>query len=413
MAAGRISELTSFCREQYLGGAAPSSFEVDELVDLACAQETAREASAAIFADLVEPLADRFEPPLVDAYVEFFGGVIDRCRRRGGFEAFDRRLREFGHTGPDDLKTRFESLAEPPRIDRVRRCLVLSRVTAGADVAVTSPILKGLEARFPEAEILVVGAGKHFGLFAGDERVRALPYSYERGGTLESRLLSWVGLADAVQGALTGDSIVVDPDSRLTQLGLLPLVDNGRYAFFNSRAYSPQSSAPIAQLAGGWVADWLGLDQAPGPFISLPRGREAEARLATVNWGVGGNDSKRVAGDFEVEAVRLLTEAGWRVALDRGLGEDEAARALRIADALGDRVELWSGPLPELAALIWASGLYSGYDAAAGVRGIDVFAGAVSERMRQRWSPWGARAGHVIPVDSAESALTELGEQLQ
>ena len=420
MPAGRIAELTTRCREQYLGGAAPTSAEVGELIDLACADETALEASVALFADVVEPLADRFEPRLVDAYVEFFGDVIERCRRRPGFEAFDRRLREFGHAGADDIKTRFESLAEPPRIDRVRRCLVLSRVTAGADVAVTSPIMKGLEARFPGVEILLVGAGKPYGLFAGDGRIRAQPYSYERGGTLRSRLLSWVGLVDELEEALTGDVVVVDPDSRLTQLGLLPLGDDDRYAFFNSRAYSPLSSEPIARLAGQWVAEWLGLDQEPRPFVSLSESRQPEERLATVNWGVGGNESKRVGGDFEIEAVRLLAEAGWRVVLDRGLGEDEAARAQRIADALGSRVQLWSGGLPELAALISASDMYLGYDsagghiaAAAGVRGINIFAGAVSERMRERWSPWGRYAGRVIPAETADETLEKLGEQLR
>lgn len=423
MLAGRITELTSRCREAYLAGSSPTSAEVGELVDHACAQESAQEASAAIFRDVVEPLADRFEPRLVDAYVEFFGEVIDRCRRRPGFEAFDRLLREFGQTDGEGTRARFESLAHLPQVDQVRRCLVLSRVTAGSDVAVTSTIVKGIEARFPEAEILLVGAGKPYGLFAGDENVRPLPYSYERGGKLASRLLSWVGLVDTLREALDGDAIVVDPDSRLTQLGLLPLVDDGRYAFFNSRAYAASGSDPIARLAGKWVTEWLGLDEEPFPFIDPTRGREADAGLATVNWGVGGNDSKRLAGDFEIEAVRLVAEAGWRVVLDSGFGEDEARRARQIAEALGARVELWNGSLPQLAALISSSDLYMGYDsagghiaAAAGVRGIDVFGGAVSERMRQRWSPWGRRPGDVISVDSDDSAdevLHRVAERLR
>ena len=42
------------------------------------------------------------------------------------------------------------------------------------------------------------------------------------------------------------DLLVIDPDSRMTQLGVLPLVHNDNYLFFNTR--DPALCAP----AGVW-----------------------------------------------------------------------------------------------------------------------------------------------------------------
>ncbi len=67
-----------------------------------------------------------------------------------------------------------------------------------------------------------------------------------------------------------------------------------------------------------------------------------------------------------------------------------------------------------------ASDLFVGYDsacghiaAAIGVPGIDVFKGAVCERMRQRWSPWGKTPAKVVAVDDDESAEVTLMRVLE
>ena len=48
---------------------------------------------------------------------------------------------------------------------------VLSRVTLGADVAVTSVLLDAAKRRFPHAEIVFVGPRKNYELFAADPRI--------------------------------------------------------------------------------------------------------------------------------------------------------------------------------------------------------------------------------------------------
>jgi ADP-heptose:LPS heptosyltransferase len=89
---------------------------------------------------------------------------------------------------------------------------VLSRITLGADVAVTSVLLDAAKRRYPDAEIVFVAPRKNYELFQADPRVRHLPAPYPRGGMLMERLRASASL-------WFDDGPVIDPDSRLTQLG--------------------------------------------------------------------------------------------------------------------------------------------------------------------------------------------------
>jgi ADP-heptose:LPS heptosyltransferase len=157
-----------------------------------------------------------------------------------------------------------------------------------------------------------------------------------------------------------------------------------------------------------------------------------------VNLGVGDNPNKRVDDPFEHGLLVALFEAGYKVILDRGAGEDELQRSSELIAALGGQgktalpvdasnvvtadVITWEGSLSGLAGLIGVADLYVGYDsagghlaAALGVPAISVFAGAASARMRDRWSPWGRVAAHVIVVEDgadAQQILRQVQEQL-
>jgi hypothetical protein len=193
-------------------------------------QKTAEAASQALFRDVVEPLADSFEPSYSEIYRDFFSWVIEAVRRRPGFEELDAAL---GRVGPG-------SCAGATK--RIRRIVVPSRVTLGADIAVVSVILDGLLERFPDAEIHFAGSAKNTDLFSGAPRLHPLPAPYPRGGALRQRLAVWPELLRLVegqrQGLGPGELLVVDPDSRMTQLGLLPLGPAGEPAlFYDSRAF--------------------------------------------------------------------------------------------------------------------------------------------------------------------------------
>src|SRR5262249_1034591 len=127
--------------------------------------------SKALFGILVEGLADRFEPALCDVYARLFAQAVTHVHRGEDPAALTARYREV---------RRVRTVAGNPR-----GIVVLSRVTLGADVAVTSVMLAAAKLRFPDAEIVFAGPRKNYELFAGDPRLRHATVGYARGGLRE------------------------------------------------------------------------------------------------------------------------------------------------------------------------------------------------------------------------------------
>jgi hypothetical protein len=266
---------------------------------------------------------------------------------------------------------------------------------------------------------------KNLDLFAGESKIEMLELPYPREGALLDRLAVWLetrrALARLAAEVDTGEMLVLDPDSRMTQLGLLPVTPAGQcYSFFDSRSYRGGEPGPLGAIAAEWLEERFGaLEEAPTPWLALPRedlqrGRELgsthRGRLAAVNFGVGGNAGKRVADPFETEAVKALAERGYGLVIDAGAGDEERARAERLVAASPGAAVLHEGSFTSFAGVIAASDLFVGYDsgaahaaAALGVRAIDIFAGAPTETMRSRWSPWGKRPALVLPVEAGEA----------
>ena len=95
----------------------------------------------ALFRIVVERLGDLFEPRLCDVYADLFTEVIAR------------RIPEL-HA--EHLLARYQRIRQPHKLNRTpKNVFVLSRVTLGADVAVTSVLLDAAKNRFR------VGDGKH------------------------------------------------------------------------------------------------------------------------------------------------------------------------------------------------------------------------------------------------------------
>ncbi len=330
-----------------------------------------------LFRIVVERLGDLFEPRLCRVYAELFSQVI--ARRISGLHA-------------DHLVARYERIRRPRVLDRDPRTFenifVLSRVTLGADVAVTSVVLDAAKQRFPNAAIWFAGPKKSWELFAADARLRHLSIAYGRGGTIDHRLAVWPQLREAV---CLPKSLIIDPDSRLTQLGLLPICQEEDYYFFESRAYGANGGESLTSLTRNWIAETFGIEGAH-PYIST--GLDAAEFATTVSFGVGENSSKRVPDPFEEELLRRLPRP---ILIDKGAGGEEAERVERAVSKIGgEGLVMWASSFAGFAAHIQRSRLYVGYDsagghvaAACGIPMISVFAGAVSERMFQRWRPTG------------------------
>jgi hypothetical protein len=323
----------------------------------------------ALLSIVVERLGDLFEPRLCDVYTRLFTQVIERAAPE---------------LAPRIRRERFRCIA--PR--DTERVYVLSRVTLGADVAVSSVLIDAAKHRYPDAEIVFVGPRKSYQMFEADLRVRHFEAPYARSGSLSVRLRASAAL-------WFDDGIVIDPDSRLTQLGLIAVCDPGRYFLFESRAYGMATNERLPDLASRWAHETFGVENARA-FIAPPPASGDPAEI-TVSLGVGENASKGLGGDFERELIAMLD--GRSVLVDKGGTAEENARVDR---ALRRGMRTHDGAFAPFAAEIARSRLYIGYDSAGGhvasacgVPQISIFGGAVSERFFHRWKP----LGHVIRGD--------------
>jgi ADP-heptose:LPS heptosyltransferase len=346
----------------------------------------------ALFGTLVEGLADRFEPALCDAYARLFSQAVE-CT----VELHDAA----------SLVARYERVRRVrPMAGKPGRIFVLSRVTLGADVAVTSVMLAAARRRFPHAEIVFVGPRKNYELFAADSHIHHADVEYRR-GNLRERLAVWEDLKSVLTAP---DSAVIDPDSRLTQLGLLPICSEDRYHLFESRGYGGESDCSLPELASAWAEETLGVAGAM-PYVALGH-LPARAPYVAVSLGVGENSAKRLPDPFEEELLRLLVERGLPLCIDKGAGGEEAGRVMRAVERSGARATFWDGSFAGFAAIVAGARLYVGYDsagqhvaAAAGVPLISIFAGFPVPRMFDRWRPTGPHC-NVIRVDRPDVAET-------
>jgi ADP-heptose:LPS heptosyltransferase len=355
------------------------------------------ECSDALFRIVIEGLADLFEPRLCDIYARMFSEVIERAipeLRASDLEARYRRIRQ-ARKFQGDAGTVF----------------VLSRVTLGADVAITSVLLDAVKRRFPAARIVLVGSRKSWELFAADARVSHAPVSYLRSGSVRERLAPWREL----RSLFTHDnSIVIDPDSRLTQLGLLPVCSEENYYFFKSRVYGGQSNDALPVLAARWAYETFGVENAVPWIAPLKAPDIPEPPFVTMSFGIGENPAKRIADPFEERLLAHVAQTGARILIDEGAGGEEAERVQRAIANSGaprDRVGSFRGSFAAFASAISRSDLYVGYDsagqhvaAACRVPLLSIFAGFPSTRFFARWRPWGQGKIEVVTVSDESPA---------
>lgn len=439
-----------------------------ELIALLCELATsedegmARAGMEGIFPFLVERLSDSFNPEYCPLYDRVFAQIVEFCRHLPAGRALDGALKRFGLESEEDLLLRKERLRARlpfPQEEKfqIEKVFVLSRVTLGAEVAITSIILAKMKQLFPQAELVLLAAPTMWHLFGGDHRVRICTVEYNRSGGVIERLNSWLDVLAALDGERKGlrpeSYLVIDPDSRLTQLGFFPLVeDESRYYFFESRSYRRPGLGCISRLTMSWLEEFFGPGEEIFPYLSLPQEdrepgekllqalRRGGARcLVSANFGVGGNERKRLPDPFEEKLVSGLIESGATVVLGKGVGEEELNRANRLAARLrekgkkvlevneGNISELvragklradfvaWEGNVGVFCALIRGSDEYIGYDsggqhiaAAQGVPVVDIFVDRSYPLISERWQPYGPAEVRVVkaePEDTPDDIL--------
>jgi ADP-heptose:LPS heptosyltransferase len=336
------------------------------------------ECPSEFFRVVIESLADSFDPAQAVAYKELMRAWI----------------------------------VQPPNVhpdvsERVDKVCVLSRVTLGADIKITSVILDAMKRRFPNAAVLLVSGPKSAELFAADTGISHLEAQYPRSGPMSVRLEFAYDLRRKLQGS---HRIVIDPDSRMTQLGLVPVCEPWHAFHFPSR--TAHSAPNLTTLTERWVMETF---QKPGQAYVMPHHVriDGERPRAAVSLGVGENDTKRVDGDFETQMIRTLGEHFRTIWIDRGVGGEEAIRVTAAANASGiaERIRFWEGSFAGFVSVISQCDLYAGYDsagqhaaAACGIPLITIFAGAPSERFRERWAPCGLGRIQIIDASALDPA---------
>jgi ADP-heptose:LPS heptosyltransferase len=430
---------------------------VTDYIDLLCEMATADTradlngiAARALFELVVEKLCDDFEDLPVEVYSRVMCQVVANCRAVPAGQGLDARLRSFGILSLEQLHQRAVAVHGRPyrRMPGAapRRIVLLSRVTIGADVAILSVMVQRLRRLFPEAELVILGNRKLHGLFGGHPAVRLRDLSYARHGGLFERFAGWHAAVDILHeeqadiGA--GNVLVIDPDSRISQLGVLPLTQGDNYLFFNTRDHVLTANGHcMATWTNDWLSEVFGAGAPAHPAVWIPRAlleaaatkvaalRAAGARhVIAMNLGVGQNPRKRVSLEFEKLLVRALVAVpGTAVLLDRGLGIDEEQRsALLVADAresgvrgfetsftaadwpaVGHGVIAVACGIGEMAALISHSDEYLGYDsacqhiaAAARTPTLTIFAGTNNKNFIRRWSACGATDCRIVHVNT-------------
>jgi hypothetical protein len=399
--------------------------------------EEAARGTRLLFGQIVEPLCDAFTLDAAEAYRRAFAQVITAARcapecrgldvalavrgihserdllrsagtyRRDGLDGGYGAYRRFGVHGRYGVRGAAASAAASRA--RVRRVTVLSRLTLGADVAVCLPMLARAARLFPNAEIRFVG-GEGARIVAAGVRgvrsVRHVPADYGRNDRLVDRLNAWLGVCAAVADAgimPPGESLVLDPDSRLTQLGLLPPAAGSDYYHFPSRTRGDGEPATLGALAVDWLDETFGAEEGGGPVPAVlemaPRDAEwSRALRAALVTGAGAGRAPAHAGgccrakrEQGLRADRVAAQAASRadgvfvssmnsVSMD-SVSAPRAVKASRIAAVsfgVGGNDRKRVGPAFEvdlvawLAARGWCVLLARGSGAAEVARGIDL-----------------------------------------
>lgn len=407
-------------------------------------------AASALFEIIVEKLCDDFEYFPLETYSRVMSQIISNCRKVPAGAALDRRLSQFGIHSFEQLYHRTNLLHTQKYSYHINktsnRIILLSRVTIGADVAILSVMIQRLMRIFPEAEIVIIGSNKLTGVFGGNPRIRIRQLSYSRHGGLFERFISWHEALEIIAEEIPPDeeqnALLIDPDSRICQLGVLPLTHRDNYLFFNSRdRITSPKNACMAELTNHWMDSVFGISDFCYPTVWIPpsiltkAGKKTDSlrssgckSIIAINFGVGENPRKRVGVEFERNLLReILRNPHSIIILDKGFGQDETLRCAQLATAIRNEgfktIDISFGnsaplnlshglvtvqcDIGEMAALITESDEFIGYDsacqhiaAATGTATVTVFAGTNNINFIHRWAACGNCRRKIVHVNT-------------
>lgn len=415
--------------------------------------DLAKKATASLYGEIIHPLCDDFSSHSLDvANMVLITMIQTFCRTPKGKETAQ-ILQDFHLTDQTSFLCRYRKLITPQALPHekrrpVKKVFILSRVTLGADIAITSLIISRVQKAMPHAQIFLVGP-EHLRLLFYNNGLRYLEFSYQRYGTFLEKMGAWPRLFQLIgeeSKDLTPQEILLfDTDSRLSQLGLLPLTHSSSTHYLCSRQ-DIKGDLSLSDITTNWL-DHIFTDTPPSfPYFSINPEKLAPCQLfashlrpttfkIVVNFGVGNDATKRLADPFEEELLAtLLKTKDTLIILDSGKGEHEETMAKRLLAKMAEtgyktaeisesqlaHAEIlfqhgllrFTGKIDTMAGLISSNDLFIGYDScgqhvatATETPAIICFAGAPNKRFLERWQP-GNQHGKTTTIVIAQNHLS-------
>lgn len=410
------------------------------LCEMALFKKDAKVRQAAVFSlykKIIEPLCDDFTTSGTETCNLVLTSMLQFISTKAEGHNLANLLKDQHCSDLKHLLARRTSLTNNPPIDdatkkKVKKIIILSRVSVGADIAITSIMGQRLSKAFPHANILIIGPSHIPEIFYGLPQIQWGKFDYQRNGGIAERLNCGANLFALIKSECgvydSGQVLLFDPDSRLSQLGLLPLYEVKYCYYFSSRNDTPRQNVRISQLTNSWLNYLLDEEENSPPNVSIRPSHLADIRSfwgqflpktkkIVINFGVGNDPQKRLSDPFEEQLLyTLLQQKDTLIILDSGLHPDEGKRAQVLMKKMKSRgiptIAVSGKHLPSqiisfqhglvcvqvgigtLSALIDQADVFFGYDSccqhiatARDTNNVICFAGAPNDRFFERWRP--------------------------
>ncbi len=298
-----------------------------------------------LFGDLIEPWNDSFTMRGRNAYARIFGRIVWTSAEQD--HKLKKALRRYRLYSEEALLNRHKNIRKNKSFklqENCQRIVVLSRVTIGADILLTNVLVQRLQQKYPEAKIVIIGDKKLNGLFGAMRNVRIQSLSYARRGSLTTRLHSWIDLCDCLN-TLNPD-LVIAPDSRLDQLGMLPVISDEKYLIWENLQINDKTES-LSVLLDQWACEQLDIEDEQECYPKLAFDEQTQETadhikqiiqdrpFIAVKLDYGGNADKAVSREWEIDILRCMIDRGWSILIDRGFGEEELNNSDAIMRGVG------------------------------------------------------------------------------
>ena len=392
----------------------------------------ARQANTALYQQIILPLCDDFTTQsahlsllILATFIQQKANTIDKESR----QALDR---EGLHT-TDQLLARLYRIFNNTALtiehqQQIQKICILSRVTIGADISITSIIIQRLHQQFPKIPITIIGPA-HLPQLFNYPFLHHCPFEFIRNQSDYSQPGHWIHLQQLISKEQhhlqQQEFLLIDPDTRISQLGLLPLAPEQSTKVLPSRIDQTKPYS-LSEITNSWLDSLLQTTAYIYPALaiqsSVPPVKNTDFTIV-INFGVGQDLRKRVSLQFEKELILALIQQGEsRIILDSGQGMDELDQAHTIEDFIKKQAGFIKSPhsfqriqdsISVLASHIQQAHLFIGYDSCSGhiatacqIPSIICFKGAPNPRFYDRWLPEN-QAGHAYCLKITQKQLTD------